>query len=291
MSARHVAELLLLSLLWGSAYLFTRAAVPAFGPVPLIALRFAIASCLLLPVLAARGGLPLLREHRWRFLVLGSFFTAIPFLLIAFAAQSLGAGLLAILNATAPLFGAVVGRLWLGERIGPMRASGLVVGFAGVVVLLWGSAAAAPGALLAIALMLLTSASWGFAANYTRARLGRIDPIAITTGNMLVAALAIGPFAVPAWPTELPAARAWVEMLILGVLCSGGGMLLYFRLLRAIGTVPTMSVTFLSPVVAVVSGALYLGEPITTQTVLGGTIVLAGIALVLRLVPVPGRRR
>ena len=104
MIVRAIPELLLLSVLWGTAYLFTRAAVPEFGPLPMVALRFAIASCLLVPVMIVRGGLPALWENRWRFAMLGIVFTAVPFLVIGFAAQSLGAGLLAILNATAPLF-------------------------------------------------------------------------------------------------------------------------------------------------------------------------------------------
>lgn len=283
MRPRHVAELLLLSLLWGSAYLFTRAAVPDFGPVPLIALRFVIASCVLLPVLAMRGGLGLLVDNARQLAVSGMLLTALPFVLIAFAAQSLGAGMLAILNATAPLFGAIVARVWLGERIGPMRGAGLVVGMAGVVVLVWGKAAMAPGALLAVALILAVSAMWGFAANYTRMKLSHVDPVAVTAGNMLTAAIVVVPFVLPTWPAHAISTRAWIELLFLGVASSGAGMLLYFRLLRSLGTVPTMSVTFLSPVVAVISGALYLGEPITAQTVTGGAIVLVGTALVLRL--------
>lgn len=291
-SARSVAELLLLSLVWGAAYLFTRAAVPAFGPLPLVALRFAIASCLLLPVVAWTGNLPVLGRHKLRFAILGIAFTALPFLLISHAAQTLNAGLLAILNATAPMFGAIVGWLWLGERIGPARTLGLVVGFTGVAVLVWGRAMLADGALVAVALMLLVSLSWGFAANYARAKLQAIDPVVVAAGNTLMAALIAVPLALPLWPAEPPSTRAWLEVVFLGVLSSGAGMLLYFRLLRRLGTVPTMSVTFLSPVVAVVSGAFYLGEPITLQTVVGGAIVLVGTALVLGLLgqgPAPRR--
>lgn len=285
MSLRAIPELLLLAILWGSAYLFTRAAVPEFGPVPLVALRFAIASCLLVPVMIMRGGLPTLWQHKHRFALLGLAFTAAPFLIIGFSAQYLGAGLLAILNATAPLFGAIVATFWVGERMSFMRGVGLVIGFAGVVVLVWGNASMADGGLMAVGLMLIVSLLWAFAANYTRLRLRDVDPVVTTAANTLVAMLAVLPVAVLQWPETMPSTRAWTELVFLGCASSAGGMLLYFRLLRSIGTVPTMSVTFLSPVVALVSGAFYLGEAITLQIVVGGAIVLVGTALVLGLIP------
>ena len=281
MPIRAVPELLLLALLWGSAYLFTRSAVPAFGPVAMVALRFMLATCILLPVVVLSGKLGELRANKGKFLLLGVLFTAVPFMVISFSAQTLNAGMLAILNATAPLFGAVVARVWLKERIGPLRILGLFVGFAGVTVLVWGKAALAPGALLAVGLMLVVSFNWGFAANYSRARLGHVDPLVLAAGNTMVAALLVAPLALPYWPAQPPGMTAWVEVLLLGIVNSAAGMLLYFRLLARIGTVSTMSVTFMSPVVAVVSGAFYLGESITTRTVVGGTIVLVGTALVL----------
>lgn len=285
MSLRAIPELLLLSILWGSAYLFTRAAVPEFGPMAMVALRFAIASCLLVPVMVMRGGLPALWANKHRFVLLGLAFTALPFLIIGYCAQFLGAGMLAILNATAPLFGALVATFWVGERMGVARGLGLVIGFAGVLVLVWGDGLHASGGLLAVGLMLIVSLLWAFAANYTRLRLRDVDPVVVTAANTLVAMFAVLPLAWQQWPLDMPSTKAWTEVVFLGCASSAGGMLLYFRLLRSIGTVPTMSVTFLSPVVALVSGAFYLGEAITLQTVVGGAIVLVGTALVLGLLP------
>ena len=285
MSLRAIPELLLLSILWGSAYLFTRAAVPEFGPLPLVVLRFAIASCLLIPVMVMRRGLPVLWRQKRRFVLLGLAFTAAPFLIIGYCAQFLGAGMLAILNATAPLFGAIVATVWVGERMSRVRGLGLGIGFAGVVVLVWGDGLRIEGGLLAVGLMLMVSVLWAFAANYTRLRLRDVDPVVVTAANTLVALLALLPFAASQWPATWPSTRAWTEVVFLGCASSAGGMLLYFRLLRSIGTVPTMSVTFLSPVVALISGALYLGEAITLNIVIGGSIVLVGTALVLGLWP------
>lgn len=276
-----IAELSLLAILWGSAYLFTRSAVPEFGPVAMVAVRFGLASCLLLPVVILSGKWHALRANAGRFVILGTVFTALPFLIISYSAQSLSAGMLAILNATAPLFGAMIAWLWLGERIGARRAAGLAIGFAGVVVLVWNRAAVDSDVMTAMMLMLSVSLMWAFAANYSRAKLGDVDPVVLATGNMLVALMLLGPFAVPAWPVTMPGPKAWLEVIFLGLVSSAAGMLLYFRLLARIGTVSTMSVTFMSPVVAVVSGAWYLGEPITLRMVVGGAIVLTGVALAL----------
>ena len=294
---RHSIELLLLSLIWGAAYLFTRSAVPDFGPVTLITLRMGIAAALLLPILAMRGGLPLLRAHAGLFAIQGTAFTALSFVLIAWSALTLSAGLTAILNATAPMFGAVVAWAWLRERIGPWRVVGLLIGMTGVAVLFWGKVSLrldASSLTLSLAVLagLGSSLVWGMAANFSRVRMAGIDPLAVTTGTMLAASLALAPLAWAEWHgawgpirTQVPSLRAWLEAAFLGVFSSGLGMLMYFRLLREVGTVPTMSVTFLNPVVAIVSGALYLGEAITLQMMIGCAIVLTGTALAVGLVP------
>ena len=294
---RNIVELLLLSLIWGAAYLFTRSAVPAFGPVTLIALRMGIAALMLLPLLIARGGLGTLRTHAGLFAIQGTAFTALSFVLIAWSALTLSAGLTAILNATAPMFGAVVAWAWLRERIGPWRVLGLVVGMLGVAVLFWGKVSLRmDSSSLIVSLSVLaglgSSLVWGMAANFSRVRMAGLDPLAVTVGTMLAAALALAPLAWAEWHgawgparTTLPGLRPWLEALFLGVASSGLGMLIYFRLLREVGTVPTMSVTFLNPVVAIVSGALYLGEAITLQMVAGCAVVLAGTALAVGLFP------
>ena len=285
MRPRFVVELVLLAMLWGTAYLFMRAAVPAFGPAPLVGLRVGIATLVLLPVLALRGGLGELRKHRRALLVLGSLYTALPFLLLAIASQWITAGFAAILNATSPLFAAIIGHLWLAERIGRLRAAGLVVGFAGVVVLVWGKASfAAGGAGLAIVSVLGASTLWGFGANYTRSRLAGANSVALATGSLLVASFVMAPFVVASWPAQPPGARAWAEMLFLGVGSSGIGFLMYFRLLEHVGAVRAMSVTFLNPVFAMLSGAVYLGESVTLQMLAGCAVILAGTALTLGLV-------
>lgn len=289
MKRRDLADLLLLSLLWGAAYLFMRAAVPAFGPAPMIALRLAIAAVVLLPLLAWRGGLGQLRAAPGPLLVQAVAFTAGPFLALGWAAQHLTAGLLAVLNATAPLFAALLAHTVFHEKLGAWRIAGLVTGFGGVALLTAGGTAlrSAQG-LLAVGAVLGVSAVWAVGANYTRRRLGGMDSLALTVGSLALASLALAPLAAATWPATPPSLRAWLEMAFLGVGSSGLGFLLYYRLLRRVGAVKAMSVTFLNPVVAFVAGALYLGEAISLQTVAGATVVLLGTALALGLWPARG---
>lgn len=286
MQRRDLAELLLLSVLWGSAYLFMRAAVPAFGPAPLIALRMGIAAALLLPLLGWRGGLGQLRAHPRQLLVLAVPFTALPFLMLGFAAQHLTAGLLAVLNATAPLFAALLAHFVYRERLGRWRGAGLLIGFGGVALLTAGSVALRSTlGLVAVGAVLLTSALWALGANYARRRLGGMDNVALTVGSLAVAALALAPLAAATWPATPPPLCAWLEVGFLGVGSSALGFLLYYRLLRRVGPVRAMSVTFLNPVVALAAGALYLGEAVSLQTLAGAAVVLAGTALSLGLWP------
>ena len=285
MRARDVFELLLLAVLWGAAYLFMRAAVPAFGPAPLVALRMGLAAVLLLPLMLWRGGWPVLRAHPWQMLILGIPFTAAPFMLLGFASLHITAGLMAVLNATAPLFGALLAHFWLKQRMGVWRAAGLVIGFAGVAGLMWGTVSFNSGAgLLAVAAVLLTSMTWSLGAQYTGKHLAAADPLVLTVGSLAAASLFLAPFAVAYWPVQPPSVRAWAELAFLGVASSGLGFIIYFRLLRNIGPVRAISVTFLNPVVAMVSGSFYLDEAITLQIVLGGAVVLLGTALSLGLI-------
>ena len=143
MSRRYQFEFVLLAAVWGASFLFMRIAAPAFGPLPLMALRCAIGAAVLVPIvlLVSRPTVvDVVRRRGGSLLFAGLVNSAIPFVLFGFAALSLSAGFASILNATTPIFGAVVGYLWLHERLTPLRIIGLVVGLAGVVVLSWDKA-------------------------------------------------------------------------------------------------------------------------------------------------------
>ena len=145
MKRSDLLELISLAALWGASFLFMKLGAAEFGPVALSFVRVAGASALLLPLLAYQGQMPALRRHWPAILVVGITNSALPFLCFNYAALSINAGLSAVFNATSPLFGAVIAWLWLKDRLTPARIAGLVIGFAGVLWLVWDQAAFKPG--------------------------------------------------------------------------------------------------------------------------------------------------
>jgi drug/metabolite transporter (DMT)-like permease len=288
MKSFDLGELLLLAAIWGASFLFMRLGAHEFGPIAMAALRVAGASMVLLPLLAARQGLTELRRE-WRpLLLVGLLNSALPFALFSFAALSITAGLSSILNATTPLWSAIVAWLWLSQRLNGLRVIGLAVGFAGVLYLAWDKASFKPGAdhsaAWAVAACLAAALCYGLAANCIKRFMGHISPLTVATGSQLFAALMLAPPAVLLWPAQPPSLRAWVGVVLLAVLCSAVAYILYFRLMLRIGATNTIAVTFLIPVFAVLWGYAFLGELFTVQMAVGCAIVLFGTALALGLI-------
>jgi drug/metabolite transporter (DMT)-like permease len=294
MKPLDLAELIALAALWGASFLFMRMGAGEFGPIVLAALRVAGATLFLLPLLAARGQTALLREHWKPLAVVGLANSALPFALFALAALAINAGLSSILNATAPLWAALVAWWWLGDRPTRDKLLGLAIGFAGVAALAWNKASFKPGDFgispaLAVVACLAATLCYGFAANYTKRRLSGVAPLAVATGSQLFAALALALPAVWWWPARLPGAGAWAALAALALLCTGVAYILYFRLIARLGAAKAITVTFLIPVFGVLWGALFLGETITGAMVLGCAVILLGTALVTGALSLPRR--
>jgi drug/metabolite transporter (DMT)-like permease len=288
----NAVELTVLAAIWGASFLFMRVAAPELGPVALIALRVGIAAAALLPVLALRGGLGQLRGRGWSVLVVGALNSALPFCLLAYATLSVTAGFAAILNATTPLWGALVAHFWLRDRLDRGRALGLLVGFAGVGFLVWGRASFRPGGGgLAVAAALLATLSYGVSASYTKRYLAGMNPLAAAAGSQLAAALLLLLPAALLWPAQPVSARAWGAVLGLGLACTAVAYVLFFRLIASVGPARAIAVTFLIPPFALLWGALFLGESLTPRVLSGAGVVLVGTALATGLVKLPAHRR
>jgi drug/metabolite transporter (DMT)-like permease len=291
-----IAELVLLAAIWGSSFLFMRLGVVEFGAMATAAVRVAIAAAFLMPVLWLRGLLPQLRQHWKPIFLIGIFNSAIPFACFSFALLSITTGLSAILNATVPLFGALVAWFWLKDRPTGSRMLGLAIGFAGVALLAWDKASFKPDAsgiapVWAVLACLLATVCYALAANATKRYLSGLSALVTATGSQIGATLALALPAVWFWPDRMPRPAAWLWLLVLGVVCTGFAYVLYFRLIERAGPARALAVTFLVPVFAVLYGALFLAEAVTGRMLLCGLVIVCGTALSTGLLKVPGRRR
>lgn len=291
MRMRDLCDLVLLAALWGGSFLFMRYAAPAFGPLPLIWLRVAVAALCLTPLLIVRGQQAVLRRHAADIAIMAVFSSALPFVLIAWAMLSITAGLASILNATVPIFTALIGAVWLRERLGAWRTSGLVVGFGGVLLLASDKADFKPGGTgWAIVAMLLATLSYGFAANLTRRRLTGVPPLVNAAGSQIASALVLLPFAVWFWPATTPGGMAWSAAIALGVGCTALAFLLFFRLIANVGASRAVTVTFLIPLFGVLWGSLFLDETLNAGMLVGGAVVVLGTALATGVLRPPSVR-
>ena len=294
MNRRSLIDFILLAAIWGASFLFTRLGAVEFGALPTAAVRVAVASMFLLPLLLLRGQAPQLRRHWKPVFVVGVLNSGIPFACYSYALLSITTGLSAILNATAPLFGALVAWLWLKDRPTGSRVLGLAIGFAGVALLTWDKASfkpdasgAAPG--WAVIACLLATFCYGLAASATKRYLSGVPALVTATGSQLGATLGLALPALWFWPAQMPSPHAWLSLVAVGVLCTGIAYVLYFRLIEQLGPARAVAVTFVVPVFAVFYGVLFLGESVTGWMLLCGLVIVFGTALSTGLLKLPRR--
>jgi drug/metabolite transporter (DMT)-like permease len=308
MSPVNLLQLLVLAALWGGSFLFIRVAVPDFGVAPLMAMRVGIGAAFLVAVLLAtrpiRQSITTLRRHAWPLIVVGVLNSAIPFCLFAYAELTLSAGVTSVINATSPLWAALVAFVWLKDRLTTLRSIGMAIGFVGVMILVWNqiapsSAANAANAdaallhgLLAAAAALAAAAFYGVAGSFTKKYLTGVDSLTVATGSMLGATLVLAPIAFAMWPVAPVSATAWQAVLALGIGCTGVAYLLYFHLVAIAGPTRAMTVTFVIPVFGILLGALFLHESVSATMIGGCAVILAGTALATGMVKGwPGSKR
>lgn len=263
--------------------MFMRASGKAFGALPTAGLRVGIASLFLLPLLALRGQVGMLRQHWKLCFTVGVLNSAIPFACLSWALLSISTGLSALLNATVPLFGAAIAWWWLGDRLQGSRVLGLVVGFVGVAMLASqresGSVAGAHSSTLAVLACLCACLFYGISASFTRRFLPGVPSLVLATGSQLGATLALLPLTIWAWPEAPAPLHAWGAVTALGVLCTGLAYVIFFRLIERTGPSRALSVTYAIPVFAILYGMLLLGESVTVWMGICGAVIMLGTAL------------
>jgi drug/metabolite transporter (DMT)-like permease len=275
---------MLLASLWGASFLFMRISTVEFGPVATAAVRVSIASVFLMPILLYKGLGSQLRQHWKRVFFVGLLNSGSPFACYAFALLSITTGLSSLLNATVPMFGALVAWVWLRDRPTLSRTLGLVIGFAGVAMLAWDKASFTPDASgvapgWAVLACLLACVCYALAASFTRRYLSELPPLVTATGSQIGAALGLALPALWLWPAQMPGPSAWLALLAVGILCTGVAYVLYFRIIGNAGPARALSVTYLVPVFAVLYGLLFLGETVTPWMLICAAVIIVGTAM------------
>lgn len=283
---RAWALLLLLALLWGGSFFFIAVALPEVPPLSLVAARVVLAAAALW-IAARASGLRPPRGHAAAVTLLGMgvLNNVIPFALIAWAQLHLASGVASILNATAPVWGVLLGALAGTGGVTRLRAAGVAAGFAGVVLLMGVDKLASPGGdTLAVLAMLGATLSYAAAGLWAK-RLARdgIPPLVAAAGQCSVSAVLLGAAALVVeapWALPLPSPPALGALLALGLLSTALAYAIFFRVIALAGGMNGLLVTFLIPPVAIALGVLVLGEPLLARHVLGCAVILAGLALI-----------
>ena len=291
--------LAILALIWGGAFFFIGVAVRHVPPLTYVWLRLAIAALAMWAFLWFKGeklGLP--RQVWGSILLLALLNNAIPFTLFGWSQTHIASGLASILNATTPIWGVLVAHfLTHDERMSPRKIAGVLLGFGGVATMIGpallsklGASALPQLACVAAALCYALAAVWA-----RRFRKMGLSPISVTTGQLTAGALMMLPVAFivdKPWTHAFPPLSAWGAIVALALFCTAFGYVLYFRLIDSSGATNALLVTLLVPPVAILLGALFLGESLAAQDFIGLGLIALGLAAIDgRLLSLFGARR
>ncbi|MGP9632933.1 DMT family transporter [Halomonas sp. AOP43-A1-21] len=284
MSSADALRLAVLSSLWGLSFIFMRVASPEFGAIPLILVRMGVGALLLIPLLLSMHYLRLIWQHKGPLLLLGIVNHVLPFSLLALATMRLEAGFTSLLNATTPIFTALLGALFFATPVQRQQYLGLALALIGVYVLSANRLDFGIGGdgwfILAV---IGATFCYGIAGNYSKTRLSHLPPRVLAAGSSAMSALVLLIPGILLWPDQPISTLAWSNALALAVLSTALAFLLYFGLLASAGATATSTVTFLVPISALLWGYWLLDETLSLQVMAGMIITLLGTAVATQL--------
>lgn len=277
--------LLILSILWGGSFFFNGIAVKALPPFTIVTARVGLAALALLVLLRAYGiAMPKDRRLWAAFFIMGLLNNVIPFCLIVWGQKQIASGLASILNATTPLFTAIVAQFFTNdEKLSPNKIIGILVGFAGVAVMIGPSVLTGLGSNVWAQLAVLGAAlSYGFAGVFGRRfKAMGVAPLATATGQVMASTLMLIPVALLVdhpWNLPMPGPVTWGALLGIALLSTALAYVLFFRILSTAGATNLALVTFLIPVSAILLGSLALGERLEVKHFIGMALIACGLA-------------
>jgi drug/metabolite transporter (DMT)-like permease len=288
-----VRRLLLLAFIWGWSFLFIKVAGEGMTPTTVAFLRIALGATVLRLWLWWRRipGFADPSVRRWA-AVVGLVGSAIPFTMLAWGEQRISSALTAVLNASTPLFTAMAATALAGERLRPPQVAGLLVGIGGVSVAAGVGASDLTGSSLAGGLASVgAGACYGLAFTFMRKHLSAIPPAVAAAGQLTAGAILLAPFALVTSVTDGfdPTWRRVGAIVLLGVVGTGLAYLLNYRIVADLGATRASLVTYVIPIFAVAVGVAFLDEPFEARIVVGGALIVAGIALVNGMARLPRR--
>ena len=273
--------LVLLSFVWGNSFLFTKVVVEEVPPFTLVEGRFLLSTAVLLLLMRVLGLSLSLSRGLWAAVAfMGLVNNAIPFVLLTWGQEHIDSSLAAILQSTVPLFTVVFAPLWIKERLTLERAVGMLIGFAGVFVLI-GADLGAVGQSSTLGQLAVVVASAGYAAGtvFARRYLQDRPPVVFAAGQMTVASALLLPLALAVdrhfdLHPSTKVALAWIA---LGVVSSGLGYVAFFWLVQRLEALQVSLVAYLIPMVAVVMGWLVLDERLGANSFGGLALIVLGV--------------
>jgi drug/metabolite transporter (DMT)-like permease len=280
-SRRPLLLLVLLAALWGASFMFIKVAVRELAPTTLVALRMTLGTLTVAPLALLRVGPRELwsgiRANARALVGVSLFNSVIPIVALSWAEKRIDSGLAGVIQASARLFAAVLTfRFARDDRVTGSRLVGLLVGFAGVALLV---GAQPSGDLTAALAVVFTGFCYAVAAVAAGRTLGDVDPLVTTAGTLGFAALVMLPFGLAQLPGEVPGWKTWASMLALGIGGTGVAYVIYYEIIRLAGASYGILITYLVPAVALGYGAAVLDEPVHASALAGLALVLTGVGL------------
>lgn len=280
--------LILLAAIWGSSFVFMRATADVFGPIALIAIRISVAALFLLVFLLQKKRRQEFFNH-WKILFLvGSMNSAIPFSFLAYASLHLSGGTVSILNATTPVFTALIAHFWLKSIMTKLQFFGLAVSISGLLFLVWDKVSWSIESWLPLLAGVAAGVLYGIASTTTKKYLSDVSVMTATAGSLLFSSILImivSLFFLPDFNNVQ--SIDWAYAITLGILCTAIAFIIYFKLVKNIGPARTASVTFLIPIFAFLWGYILLDEVVTTRMWIATSIILFGMGFVTQLIKMP----
>jgi drug/metabolite transporter (DMT)-like permease len=275
---RSWIEFSLLAAVWGASYLFIKVALEDdLSPAFIVLARTALAALVLLPPALRSEALAVVRRRPWEVAGLALVQIAGPFLLISTGEEHLSSSLTGVLVATAPIFTFLLAiRIDREERVHGMGLFGVLLGIAGVVVLLGVDAGGGTAALIGGLMVILASLGYAISGFVVKRRFGDVEPIGLVAATMAASAVMTLPLAALSPPSSAPGAKAVGSLVILGVLGTGLAFVLLYRLIARIGPGRTSLVAYVAPGFAVVYGVVLLDERFGLASFAGLAMILTG---------------